>query len=179
MYSLIYGNLDRQAKALTLLGELLDEEFSLLLKHETEAVMGLEFSIHELLRQLAVEKETVIRRLGGGKVLDYAQMLPEEQGEALTELWRRIDAGEQACARRASRNTELSLGLMDQSKRMLDYLHARILPPSRIPTAAGAVTINPTPPHPCFPGDCKFSSDAVFFSSHVPKDPSLWASTIS
>ena len=69
MYSLIYGNLDRQAKALTLLGELLDEEFSLLLKHETEAVMGLEFSIHELLRQLAVEKETVIRRLGGGKVL--------------------------------------------------------------------------------------------------------------
>ncbi|HJA07951.1 MAG TPA: flagellar protein FlgN [Candidatus Mailhella merdigallinarum] len=131
MYSLIYGNLDRQAKALTLLGELLDEEFSLLLKHETEAVMGLEFSIHELLRQLAVEKETVIRRLGGGKVLDYAQMLPEEQGEALTELWRRIDAGEQACARRASRNTELSLGLMDQSKRMLDYLHARILPPQQ------------------------------------------------
>ena len=78
-----------------------------------------------------MEKETVIRRLGGGKVLDYAQMLPEEQGEALTELWRRIDAGEQACARRASRNTELSLGLMDQSKRMLDYLHARILPPQQ------------------------------------------------
>lgn len=131
MYSLIHGNLDRQAKALDLLGELLDEEFSLLLTHDTEAVMGLEFSIHELLRQLAVEKECVIRRLGGGKVLDYVQMLPEEQGAALSELWRHIDAGEQVRARQASRNTELSLGLMDQSKRLLDYLHARILPPQQ------------------------------------------------
>ncbi|MCH5277641.1 MAG: flagellar protein FlgN [Desulfovibrionaceae bacterium] len=131
MYSLIYGNLDRQAKALTLLGELLDEEFSLLVKHDTEAVMGLEFSIHELLRQLSVEKESVIRRLGGGKVLDYAQMLPPEQGEALNELWNAIDEGEQNCARQASRNTELSLGLMDQSKHMLDYLHARLLPPQQ------------------------------------------------
>lgn len=131
MYHLIHGNLDRQARALDLLGELLDEEFSLLLKHDTEAVMSLEFSIHELLRQLAVEKEEVIRRLGGGKVLDYAQMLPEDQGEALAGLWRHIDEGEQARARQASRNTDLSLGLMDQSKRMLDYLHARILPPQQ------------------------------------------------
>ena len=129
MYSLIHGNLDRQAKALTLLGELLDEEFSLLVKHDIEAVMGLEFSIHELLRQLAEEKESVIRRLGGGKVLDYAQMLPQEQGEALTGLWHAIDDGEQRCARQASRNTELSLGLMDQSKEMLNYLHTRLLPP--------------------------------------------------
>lgn len=129
MYSLIYGNLDRQAKALTLLGELLDEEFSLLLKHDTEAVMGLEFSIHELLRQLAVEKESVIHRLGGGRVLDYAQMLPPEQGETLSGLWHAIDDAEQRCARLASRNTELSLALMDQSKHMLDYLHTHILPP--------------------------------------------------
>lgn len=129
MYTLIHGNLDRQTKALHLLGELLDEEFSLLLKHDTQAVMGLEFSIHELLRQLAQEKEGVIRRLGGGRVLDYAEMLPDDQGGELRELWRRIDAEEQACAKRATRNTELSLGLMDQSKQMLDYLHSHILPP--------------------------------------------------
>lgn len=129
MYTLIHGNLDRQAKALDLLGALLDEEFSLLLAHDTQAVMGLEFSIHELLRQLAVEKESVIRRLGGGRVLDYAEMLPEDQGEALRVLWRHIDGGEQGCAKRATRNTELSLGLMDQSRQMLDYLHSRILPP--------------------------------------------------
>lgn len=129
MDTLILGNLDRQAKALTLLSELLDEEFSLLLQHDTEAVMGLEFSIHELLRQLAVEKESVISRLGGGRVLDYAAMLPEDQGEALRSLWERIDNGEQSCARQAARNTELSLALMDQSKKMLDYLHKRVLPP--------------------------------------------------
>ena len=129
MDMLILGNLDRQAKALTLLGTLLDEEFSLLLQHDTEAVMALEFSIHELLRQLAVEKESVIHRLGGGKVLDYAAMLPDEQGEILRSLWSNIDRDEQSCAKQAARNTELSLALMDQSKKMLDYLHKRVLPP--------------------------------------------------
>jgi flagellar biosynthesis/type III secretory pathway chaperone len=129
MYALILGNLDRQARALDLLAELLEEEFSLLIARETGAVMDLEFSIHELLRQLAVEKEEVIRRLGGGKVLDYAQMLPEEEGGVLRALWARIDEREQACARQATHNTELSLGLMDQSTRLLDFLHKRILPP--------------------------------------------------
>jgi flagellar biosynthesis/type III secretory pathway chaperone len=131
MYALIHGNLDRQAKALALLRELLEEEFSLLLARDAGAVMGLELSIHELLRQLAAEKESVIRRLGGGRVLDYAQMLPEEEGGALRELWKLIDEREQSCARQATHNTELSLGLMDQSTQILDFLHKRILPPRR------------------------------------------------
>ncbi len=129
MDTVIHGNLDRQDKALTLLNELLHEEFSLLMTRDTEAVMTLEFSIHELLRQIAQEKEAVIRRLGGGRVLDYALMLPEEEGDILRALWERIDAGEQTCARQATQNTQLSLGLMDQSKDLLEYLHSRILPP--------------------------------------------------
>ena len=129
MFTLIHGNLDRQAKALSLLTDLLDEEFSLLLNRDTESVMSLEFSIHELLRQITIEKEEVIRRLGGGRVLDYAEMLPEEEGDILRALWQTIDDSEQTCARKASRNTELSLGLMDQSTELLDYLHKRILPP--------------------------------------------------
>lgn len=130
MYTLIHGNLDRQARALELLRSLQEEEFSLLLDHRTDDIMTLEFSIHELIRQIAAEKEQVIRRLGGCRVLDYIQMLADENEAAkLRDLWNRVDAGEQTCARQATRNTELSLGLMDQSKQMLDYLHSRILPP--------------------------------------------------
>lgn len=131
MYNLILGNLDRQAKALDLLLFLQEEEFSLLVEHNTDNIMSLEFSIQELLRQLAHEKEAVIRRLGGGKVLDYAQMLDPEQGQMLTTLWQTIDRTEQKCARQATRNTELSLALMDQSKEMLDYLHSRLIPPQQ------------------------------------------------
>lgn len=131
MYTQILGNLDRQAKALDLLLFLQGEEFSLLVEHNTDNVMSLEFSIQELLRQIAVEKEGVIRRLGGGKVMDYAQMLDPEQGEALMALWQHIDSMEQKCARQATNNTKLSLALMDQSKEMLDYLHSRLLPPKQ------------------------------------------------
>jgi hypothetical protein len=35
------------------------------------------------------------------------------------------------CARQATHNTELSLGLLDQSKELLDFLHSRILPPQQ------------------------------------------------
>lgn len=141
MYDVILGNLDRQAKALLLLSSLLEEEFSLLVKRDTNAIMAQEFSIHELLRQLAVEKESTVRRLGGGRIRDYADLLEQsdagEGGEgpakaaALRELWNAIDELEQSCARQATRNTQLSLGLMDQSKELMDYLHKRLLPPSR------------------------------------------------
>ena len=141
MYDIILGNLDRQARALKLLSSLLEEEFSLLVSRDTNAIMAQEFSIHELLRQLAVEKENTVRRLGGGKVRDYADLLEQsdagESGEgprkaaALRGLWEVIDELEQSCARQATRNTQLSLGLMDQSKELMDYLHKRLLPPPR------------------------------------------------
>ena len=108
MYDIILGNLDRQARALKLLSSLLEEEFSLLVSRDTNAIMAQEFSIHELLRQLAVEKENTVRG-----------------------LWEVIDELEQSCARQATRNTQLSLGLMDQSKELMDYLHKRLLPPQR------------------------------------------------
>ena len=50
---------------------------------------------------------------------------------ALRGLWEVIDELEQSCARQATRNTQLSLGLMDQSKELMDYLHKRLLPPQR------------------------------------------------
>lgn len=131
MYNIIVSTLNRQDKALDLMKELLQEEFSLLMKRDTDAIMTIEFSIHELLRQLATEKESIIKTLGGGRLKDYAQMLPEEQRETIISLWMSIDGKEQACAKQASLNTRLSLGLLDQSKDLLNYLHERILPPQR------------------------------------------------
>lgn len=131
MFEIIRGSLDRQTKALVLLQDLLSEEFSLLVERNTDAIMSLEFSIHELLRQVAVEKETVIRSLGGGKVRDYAQMLPDVQRAELESYWTSIDQLEQNSARQATLNTELSLGLLDQSETMLNYLHSHLAPPSQ------------------------------------------------
>ena len=131
MFSILQNTFTRQNKAMDLMLELLEEEFALLMERDTDAIMTLEFSIHELLRQLASEKESIIRFLGGGRLNDYAQMLPEDKRMVILNLWHEIDKKEQTCARQASQNTQLSLGLLDQSKDLLNYLHERIVPPQR------------------------------------------------
>ena len=131
MFDIIYGNLDRQTRGLALLHSLLREEYELLCERKAEDVMTLELSIHELLRQLAVEKQEVLTLLGGGRLQDYAAMLDEEQGNALYELRRLIDDYEQICARQATQNCQISLALHDVSSEMLDFLHSRVLPPQQ------------------------------------------------
>ena len=128
MYERIFSGLQRQHKAMELLQSLLLEEFDLLVARDTENVVQLEFSIHELLRQIATEKEQVIRLLNGQKARDYAQSLAEGARNAVLELLRMLDGLEQYCARQASQNTELSLSLLDQSRTLLNTLHARIAP---------------------------------------------------
>ena len=128
MYQDIHANLNRQFKALELLETLLEEEYLLLEVRDTDAVAALEFSIHELLRQIASERTSVKTVMQGTRLLEYAGMLPEEDGREVTRLWRLIDSLEQRCSRSASRNAELSLALMDQSHRLLTYLHEQITP---------------------------------------------------
>ena len=115
MYQRIQESLSRQDKALALLRDLLEEEYRILLSRDTDGVVAQEFSIQELIRQLAVEKAVVIRALDGVRVTEYARSLPEEQGEALLELFRAVDSYEQEVSRQASRNAQLSLALLDQS----------------------------------------------------------------
>lgn len=135
MYQIITGSLDRQAKGLELLNQLLDEEFSLLMERKTEEIMTLEFSIHSLLRQLAGEKLFVQQRLSGGKLLDYAELLPDpEQHKTIQNLWQNIDTLEQNCSRQASLNAELSLALLDQSKSLLSHLHKNVQPAQPLTT---------------------------------------------
>lgn len=132
MFSILQETLIRQDKALDLMEELLKEEFSYLRDRNTDAIMSIEFSIHELLRQLAAEKESIIRFLGGGKLRDYAEMLSEENKNFILNLYQTLEKKEQLCAKQASRNTQLALGLLDQSKELLNFLHERILPPQKI-----------------------------------------------
>jgi hypothetical protein len=56
MTSRIIGNLARQEKALSLLAELQKEEFTHLRVLDPAQVAGLEFSIHELMRQIMRER---------------------------------------------------------------------------------------------------------------------------
>ncbi len=146
MFERICGNLDRESKALFLLSHLLEEEFSYLARQDTAAVMEVEFSIHELLRQIAREKEDLIHQLGGGRVLDYAAMLPEEDANLIQALYYNIDDSEQECARKATQNTELALGLMDQSTDMLNFIHKRLVPQNTDTySKKGAYTATPRP----------------------------------
>ncbi|MCL1985567.1 MAG: flagellar protein FlgN [Betaproteobacteria bacterium] len=128
MYEQILSGLQRQHKAMELLLSLLLEEFSLLIARDTEAIVHLEFSIHELLRQIATEKTQVIRLLDGKKVRDYAGALAEDAREAALELLGALDEFEQRCARQASQNAELSLSLLDQSRALLNTLHTQLSP---------------------------------------------------
>ena len=129
MYQIIHESLSRQDKALALLHELLEEEYGILMSRNTDGVAALEFSIQELIRQIAVEKTLVIRTLAGVRVSDYAAGLPEGEGAALLTLFASVDDGEQQVSRQASRNAQLSLALLDQSTRTLQALTSQAAPP--------------------------------------------------
>ncbi|MDR1776328.1 MAG: flagellar protein FlgN [Desulfovibrio sp.] len=129
MRQIILESLTRQSRGLALLRDLLEEEYRSLLSRKTDEIASLEFSIQELIRQLAVEKSLVNKSLGGCKVVDYASMLPEEQALPLKALFQNIDESEQYVSRLASRNAQLSLALLDQSTRTLNALTGYALPP--------------------------------------------------
>ena len=128
MHDIIQSSLIRQTRGLALLRDLLEEEYRALLDRNTDDVVALEFSLQELIRQLAVEKTLVMRCLGGMRASQYAQGLPDGQRDAFLELLREIDAGEQAASRQASRNSTLSLALLDQSSRNLQELTRHATP---------------------------------------------------
>lgn len=129
MYSQIYGNLTRQAKALELLERLQMEEFDFLMARNASEISSLEFSIHELLRQIAVEREDLKKSLQGVRAMEYAEMLADEDDKKmLKHILSVIDVAEQRCARRAEKNTALSLALLDQSHDLMNQLHEQISP---------------------------------------------------
>ena len=144
-FAQIRDNLVRQWKGFELLYSLLEEEFSLLCKGDTEAVSGLEFSIHELLRQLAVERSEVKNVMQGTRLEEYAEMLSLEEGGAVRALLASIDSAEQKTARQASHNTELSLALLDQNHALMNYLHDQVVPKPQLTYGAKGMYREPRP----------------------------------
>lgn len=139
MYQRISESLFRQSQALNLLRDLLEEEYEILLGRDTSAVAPLEFSIQELIRQLAVEKTLVIRSLEHRPVLEFAKSLPEDQKEKINTLFEAIDRSEQGVSRQASRNAQLSLALLDQSTHTLKVLTNQVVPNSGVYSRSGGV----------------------------------------
>lgn len=128
MISTILENLNRQLKGLELLEQLQLEEFELLRKREAAAISSLEFSIHELIRQLAVEREDIRTVMQGTRLAEYANLLPEEDAARMRMLLQAIDYTEQRCAKQAEMNTTLSLALLDKSHEVMNYLYEQVQP---------------------------------------------------
>jgi flagellar biosynthesis/type III secretory pathway chaperone len=129
MFDMLRGNLVRQVKGFELLSFLLEEEFSLLAERKPEEVSALEFSTHELIRQLADERGDMIKMMNGVRLNVFAEALPEEDGAEVRQILKELDALEQRCGRQGSRNAELALALHDQNQEAMDFLHSRLVQP--------------------------------------------------
>ena len=145
MYAHIHGNLFRQLQGFKLLYSLLNEEFEGLTARHLDDVATLEFSIHELMRQLFVERQKLGKVMNGIRVSQYAEMLPEEQRMEIMELVRELDRVEQQCARQSTLNAELVFALLDQGQQLLDFMHSRIVPPKAGLYGTKGVVLHPRP----------------------------------
>ena len=128
MYAKIHANLFRQLKGLELLHSLLEEEFACLLERNVEEISSLEFSIHELMRQLLNERMEIKGIMNGVRVSEYADMLPAEDGAAVHALMTELLEREQVCSRQAGLNSTLAFGLLDQGQELLDFLYSAAVP---------------------------------------------------
>jgi hypothetical protein len=135
MLERIESNLTRQERALEYLLSLLEEEFSQLGGRDPQAVVGTEFSIQELLRQLAVERvelKSLVARANpqASNLPEFIRSLDGEDADRLGEVFLRADGVEQRVAVQAERNAELAMALMDQGRLMLEFLQGKIQPKS-------------------------------------------------
>lgn len=135
MLPTIIGNFTRQSKALALLLQLMQEEFSLLMSRAPRDVTKIEFSIQELMGQLMAERKSVKAALHNMRLREYLEALPnkehprnKERIAQLDALIEEIEKLEQECARQAAKNSRLVLALMDQSEKLLSHLHSQIRP---------------------------------------------------
>jgi len=133
MIQSIKENLSRQTRALELLSSLLEEEFADLRERRPQDVSALEFSIQDLMRQIAVERKALRALIGAAypgkqRVHEVVQTLSGEEAQALSAQLKDIDRAEQICAIQADKNRQLAMGLYDQSLKLLKRLHQAIEP---------------------------------------------------
>lgn len=133
MLTKIFGNLSRQQAAMNVLAQLLEEEFGLLQKGNPRVVAGLQMSIQELIRQLGAERmdlKATVRSVAPGfeRLDEFADALPEPDGEIVHQYIQAIDDLEQTCARLSAKNGELARALRDQSVKLMNFLHRKVNP---------------------------------------------------
>ena len=133
MYSRITANLTRQGRGMDLLLDLLGEEFSHLKHRDPDSATRLEFSIHELIRQLTVERLELrgfVQEISPGakRLNDLGASLDPETADAFKVLLADLDAKEQACAIQAEKNGEMALAMLDQSRSLLEFMTQQIQP---------------------------------------------------
>ncbi|QGY41611.1 flagellar protein FlgN [Pseudodesulfovibrio cashew] len=133
MFRLIEENLVRQNKALLLLLLLLEEEFSRLMQSNPQSVSQVELSIQELMRQIAVERASLRRRVGAlvknaARVRDLYPLMDDETRQTFMQLLKMLDETEQKCGTQAAKNNQMAMALFDQSKSLLDFMHNQIKP---------------------------------------------------
>lgn len=142
MIARIIENLSRQVKAADLLRMLLEEEFAHLKGLSPQQVAGVEFSIQELLRQLAAERmsiRTAYRTLSpeAKRLTDVLPHFPKEERETALALFKTLDRLEQKCAKQAENNYKMALGLYDQNRSYLDFIQKKITPKKNVYSANG------------------------------------------
>lgn len=140
----ILANLERQTRALALLEKLLEEEFSLLVAHDASGVSSLEFSIHELLRQIAVERTDLRCNYAAvdpaaKRLTDLLDRFSPEEREAAAGLTTVLERQEKRCSELSARNYKMALGLYDTTKNCLDYLQSHLLPKKTVYGSRGRV----------------------------------------
>jgi flagellar biosynthesis/type III secretory pathway chaperone len=133
MYPYLQQSLHRQNQALVLLSHLLDEEFQHLGKGDPQSVARVEFSIQELLRQLAVERQELKERIQAldpslPAMRDLPLLVDESEQDAVKNVLREIDRMEQHCGRKAAQNAAIAQGLIDQNQALLDFLTNEMKP---------------------------------------------------
>ncbi|XPV75216.1 MAG: flagellar export chaperone FlgN [Desulfovibrio sp.] len=133
MINIIKANITRQEKGLLLMKMLLMEEFSRLEDRNPEGVTRIEFSLQELIRQLAAERAS-LRRLvpridpAAERLRDLYPILDEETVAYFKASLKSLDKMEQQCAVQAAKNQTMVRGLYETTTSMLDFLHNEIKP---------------------------------------------------
>jgi hypothetical protein len=127
----IAENLIRQHKGLQLLSELLQQEYAELKGKDQQDLAVLEFSIQELIRQLAAEKEHLQRLLEDGQpqvqdLQGLAKSLSGKQGLFVQDVRGKISTLEQRCREQARANADLSLALLEQSRELMGFLQDQL-----------------------------------------------------
>ena len=146
----IKGNLRRQEKGLEVLSSLLAEEFSQLTGRHPQAVTEIEFSVHELLRQLAVERmelRALVREMvpGAERLRDILDGLDPEEAADLRQTLARLDAKEQDVAVQAEKNAHMAYALAVQGRNILEFLREKIIPENKDTYSSSGRFQNPRP----------------------------------